>query len=97
MGLMEAAAWGLLGGLTAGLIALSSAIVGRRFRLPPRSERWPRVIVAAIGLAIGAIVAGAAHAQLAGEWPALIMGASAPSVLKGVLSRAEVEVKDGDG
>jgi hypothetical protein len=93
MGLIEATAWGLLGGVAAALIALSAAIAGKGYRLPPPSQRWPRLIVAASGLVVGAVVAGSAHAQLAGEWPALIMGASAPSVLRGVLGRVEVEVK----
>ena len=36
------------------------------------------------------VVAGAAHAEMSGPWPALLMGVGAPSVVKGVLSRIEV-------
>ena len=39
---------------------------------------------------IGSAVAAAAHAQMTGEWPALIVGASASSVIRGILSRVEV-------
>jgi hypothetical protein len=102
MGLIEAGAWGLTGGMVAGLIALSAAITARKFRWPRRHERWPRLTVVAMGLVVGAAVAGAAHGQLAGELPALIMGASAPSVIRGMLNRVEVveakpEAGDRDG
>jgi hypothetical protein len=96
MGLLEAAAWGSLGGIAAGLIALASAIAARNNRLPPRRERWARVVVGIIGIGLGAMVAGAAHSQLAGELPALIMGASAPSVFRGALGRVEVGTKGTD-
>lgn len=88
MGLIEAAAWGLAGGAAAGLLALSAEVTAKGW--PSKQERWIRVFAAAVGLVLGALVAGANHAQLAGAWPALIMGASAPSVLRGALSRLEV-------
>jgi hypothetical protein len=39
---------------------------------------------------VGATVAAATHGQISAAWPALIMGASAPSVIRGILSRIEV-------
>ena len=41
MRLNEAAAWGVAGGLAAGLIALSTAVVTAGFRWPGRAARWP--------------------------------------------------------
>jgi hypothetical protein len=100
MGLVEAAAWGVAGGLAAALIALSVEITEAGFRWPWRGNdhgAGPRLFVLAAGLVLGALVAGAAHGQMTGAWPAFIMGASAPSVVRGVLSRVEVtEAKVGD-
>jgi hypothetical protein len=93
MVLIDAAAWGLAGGLAAALISVSASIAEAKYRRPwskNKEQMWARLIVGAIGLALGALVAGANHNQLAGEWPALIMGASAPSVIRGMLGRIEV-------
>lgn len=91
--LVEAGAWGVLGGAVAALIGASTAIIAAGFRWPWRNDGdgiGPRIVVAVIGMVVGGVVAGAAHAQISGEWPALIMGASAPSVIRGILSRVEV-------
>ncbi len=93
MGVAEAGGWGLAGGTVAGLVGLSSAVVAAGYRWPWRYSSdgvWPHLFVAAIGLVVGAVVAAAAHAQMTGAWPALVMGACAPSVVRGVLSRVEV-------
>lgn len=93
MDLVQAAAWGIAGGISAGLISFSSSIVAAGHRWPWHDNgmgAFPYATVFAIGLIIGGVVAGAAHNQITGEWPALIMGASAPSVLRGVLTRIEV-------
>lgn len=96
MGLFEAAAWGMTGGAVAGLASLAAAIVAADFRWPWRRSSnggdgvWPYLVVAVINLVVGAVVAAATHSQLTGAWPALIMGVSAPSVVRGILSRIEV-------
>jgi uncharacterized membrane protein len=93
MGVVEAAGWGLAGGTVAGLIGLSAAVVAAGYRWPWRFSVdgiWPHLFVVAIGLIVGAVVAAAAHTQMTGAWPALIMGACAPSVIRSVLSRVEV-------
>jgi hypothetical protein len=101
VGIVQAGTWGLAGGVVAGLISLSTAVVAANFRWPWRGRRdgiWPRLFVVTAGLLIGTIVAASAHGQITGEWPALIMGAAAPSLVRGVLSRIEVqEAKPSDG
>jgi hypothetical protein len=94
--LMEAAAWGLAGGSAAGLLSVSTEIQKRG--LPPKDELLARGIVFGIGLVLGVLVAAANFAQLAGAFPALLLGASAPSVMRGALGRLEVaERKPGGG
>jgi hypothetical protein len=93
MGVVEAAGWGLAGGAVAGLIGLSSAVVAAGYRWPWRLSSdgvWPHLFVATAGLIVGTLVAASAHAQMTGAWPALVMGACAPSVIRGILSRVEV-------
>lgn len=95
MGIGEAAVWGCAGGAVAGLVSMSAAIAAANFRWPWRrvpegDGAWPYLLVGAINLAVGAVVAAATHSQIDGAWPALIMGASAPSVIRGILSRIEV-------
>lgn len=104
MGVIESGAWGLAGGLAAGLISLMAAVVAAGFRwpwqqvaeesTPPQrhvvEEVWPRLFVMSGGPVVGALVAAAASAQMSGPWPAFIMGVSAPSMVRGMLSRVEV-------
>jgi uncharacterized membrane protein len=101
MDVIQAGMWGLAGGAIAALIGLSGAIIAAGFRWPWHDDqegKWPRLVVAAIGVAVGGLVAAAAHTQMSGEWPALIMGAAAPSVIRGILSKVEVnERKDEAG
>jgi len=99
MGIIEAAAWGLAGGLAAGLIALSADVVTAGFKWPWREAEdgiGPRVFVTGVLLIVGALVAAAAHGQMTGGWPAFIMGASAPSVIRGAISRVEVTERKPD-
>lgn len=101
MDALPAAMWGLAGGAIAGLLAMSADVAAAGFRWPWKYNQdgvWPRVFVVVVGLLAGALVAAAASSQLASAWPALIMGASAPSVVRGALRRVEVtERKSPDG
>jgi hypothetical protein len=97
MGLLAAGGWGLLGGLVASLVGFGADIKAAGFRWPWHGDKhgqWPRLCVYGIGIVIGMVVAAAAHAEMTGAWPALLMGVGAPSVVKGAISRIEVrEIK----
>lgn len=94
MGWMEAAAWGLAGGLAAGLLALMTAVSAAGFRWPWKpGELWPRLFVFGCSMALGALVATAAHSQISGPWPAFVMGAGAPATIRGLLSGVEVATR----
>jgi hypothetical protein len=93
MSLLGAGLWGLAGGGAAGLIALSSAVVTAGFHWPWHGNKdgiWPHLFVTAVGVLVGGVVAAAAHSQMTGPWPALLMGVGAPAVIRGALSRTEV-------
>jgi hypothetical protein len=92
MGLIDAATWGVLGGLAAALISLSGDVMSAGFKWPWRGNEtfWPRMFVVGVGVILGGMVSAAAHAQMSGVWPAFIMGASAPSVVRSVLSKVAV-------
>ena len=95
-----AGAWGLCGGIAAGLVALAAAIREAGFRWPWRGNEdgpWPRFCVYVIGVVVGTVVAAAAHSEMTGALPALLMGASAPSVIRGAVSRIEVSESKPDG
>ncbi|WP_158289917.1 hypothetical protein [Micromonospora sp. S4605] len=99
MGVVEATGWGLAGGMVAALLGLSASVVAEGYRWPWRYAQdgiWPHLFVAFAGLVVGGLVAAAAHAQMTGAWPALIMGACAPSVIRGILSRVEVTEREPD-
>lgn len=92
----QAALWGLAGGGAAGLLSLSAAVVSAEFNWPWRRKDGglgPRLFVLSVGLALGAIVAAAAHDQISGPWPAFIFGIGAPATIRGLLSGVEVGVK----
>jgi hypothetical protein len=100
MGLVEAGLWGLVGGGAAGLISTSAAVVAAGFQWPWHNNPdslWPRFFVTFVGLIVGGAVAAAAHAQMTGAWPALLLGAAAPSVIRGVISRVEIEESKAHG
>lgn len=91
--MVEAGAWGLCGGVAAGLVALAAAITAAGFRWPWRGNEdgpWPRFCVYVIGVIVGTVVAAAAHSDMTGQLPALLMGVGAPSVIKGAVSRVEI-------
>jgi uncharacterized membrane protein YfcA len=92
MGLLEAGAWGVAGGLAAGLLTLMVAVTEVGFRWPwkEREQLWGQMFVICGGSVLGALVAGAAHGEMSGAWPAFIMGVGAPSIVRGLLSRVEV-------
>jgi hypothetical protein len=83
------------GGLAAGLVALSASIAQAGDKWPWRGNSdgiWPQLFVTCAGIAVGALVAAAAHSQMSGAWPAFLLGVGAPSVIRGAISRVEVEV-----
>ena len=91
--LIEAAAWGIGGGLASGLVTVSADVAAAKYRWPWRDNEdgvWPRLFVLGVGIIIGGIAAAAAHDQMTGGWPAFLMGVGAPAVIRGVLSRVEV-------
>jgi hypothetical protein len=93
MVLIEAAAWGIAGGLASGLVALSADVAAAGFKWPWRDNEdgvWPRVFVLGVGILIGGIAGAAAHGQMTGGWPAFLMGVGAPAVIRGVLARLAV-------
>jgi hypothetical protein len=93
MELLEAGAWGLCGGAAAGLVALGAATTAAGFRWPWSGNAdgpWPRFCVYASGVIIGTVVAAAAHPEMTGPLPALLMGVGAPSVIRGAIARVEV-------
>src|ERR1022692_395173 len=94
IGIWAAAGWGLAGGVSAGLVTLSPAILKAGYRWPWTDNPdgwWPRLVVTATGIAVGALVAAAAHAEMSGAWPAFLLGVGAPSVIRGAIARIEVE------
>lgn len=97
VGVLEAAAWGLTGGVVAGLLAVAAEVRECGFRWPWHGNEdgiWPRLFVFMIGVIIGGSVAAAAHGQMTSQWPAFIMGVAAPSVVRGAIGHGGVaEVK----
>ena len=90
----EAASWGLAGGLAAGVLALMQAVTAAHFTWPwKRGEVGPRLCVLGCGLALGALVAAAAHSQMSGAWPAFAIGIGAPATVRGLLGGVEADVK----
>jgi uncharacterized membrane protein YfcA len=76
---------------------MAAAVTKAGFKWPWRNNRdgiWPRLFVTAAGLVVGAIVAGAAHSQISGAYPALLVGIGAPAVIRGALSGIEIEMKE---
>jgi hypothetical protein len=93
MTFLGAGGFGVLGGLAAGLVAFSAAIVKAGLRWPGRGNPdgvWPRVTVYAVGIIVGAIVSACSHAEMSGEWPAFLMGVAAPSVIQNAIGLVEV-------
>jgi hypothetical protein len=96
MTLLSAAGYGLLGGLAVSLLALSAAITHAGFIWPWKDNPdgvWPRLTVYVSGMAVGAIVCGAAHTTMKDAWPAFLLGIAAPSVIQHALSLVEVAEK----
>jgi hypothetical protein len=92
MNWVQAASWGIAGGLAAGVLTLMTAVSTAGFRWPwGCGELGPRLFVVGCGLLLGALVAAAAHGQMSGGWPAFVMGAAAPATIRGLLSGIEVQ------
>jgi len=101
---MQAAAWGLAGGLAVEVGSFIAAVKANDYRWPwrvdggavdPGFDLWPRVLVMLGALLLGALVASAAHSQMSGGWPAFIMGVGAPSTVRGALGGVEVREQVG--
>ncbi|RCV49719.1 hypothetical protein DEF23_17730 [Marinitenerispora sediminis] len=93
MGVLEAAMWGLAGGLAAQLLSLVTAVTAAGFTWPWQGHReqiGPRLFVFVAGLILGALVAAATHNSMNAPWPAFIMGVGAPATIRGVLSGVTV-------
>jgi hypothetical protein len=93
MGWLATAAWGMVGGLAAGLMSLMAAVSAAKYRWPWQhsdEEFLPRLFVFCGSVVLGALIAAAAHGQISGPWPAFSMGVGAPSVVRGMLSHIEV-------
>lgn len=89
----QAALWGLAGGVAASLLSMSVAVVSGGYVWPwhdKRDQLAPRMFVVFVQLALGALVAAAAHGQISGPWPAFIFGIGAPATVRGVLWGVEV-------
>jgi hypothetical protein len=100
MELWQAALWGLIGGAVAQSLRTAADVKATNFRWPWLKEDAggfsPYLFVAFVSLASGGVVAAAAHGQMTGPWPAMIMGITAPSVVRGVLSGIEVSERKPD-
>jgi hypothetical protein len=84
----------MAGGLAAGLATVAAAIRAEGYKWPwEKGYAWPWFTVTTIGITLGGIVAAAAHSQMSGPWPALLMGIGAPAVIHGALSTTEVAVR----
>jgi hypothetical protein len=91
---IQAAGWGLAGGLAAGLAGLASAVTAVGYRWPwSRPEYGPRLVLFGLGLLLGTILATAVHGQISGGLPAFLIGASAPAVIRNLISHIEVEAR----
>ncbi|MEV6851935.1 hypothetical protein [Actinoplanes sp. NPDC051411] len=98
--LWEAVLWGGLGGLIASLVNLVHQIVRSGYRWPwarRKNTKGAYAFVTLVSAIVGAVVAGAASAQMTGLWPAFILGATAPSVVRGMLGSGEVVEKKPGG
>jgi hypothetical protein len=96
--LWEAALWGFTGGAVAQLLRTAADVIAAGNRWPWRTEDssdastggfGPYLFVACASILAGVGLAAAAHTQMTGAWPALIMGMTAPSVARGILSNFE--------
>lgn len=89
----QATAWGLSGGLAAGLASFMMAVAKAGFAWPWRGhpeQIGPRLFVFAGALVLGGLVAAATHDSMSGAWPAFVIGVGAPATVRGLLSGIEV-------
>lgn len=95
----QAAAWGLAGGLGAGLASIMTAVAKAGFVWPWRGhpeQVGPRLFVFVGALFLGGLVAAATHDSMSGAWPAFVMGVGAPATVRGLLSGIEVSEREPD-
>jgi hypothetical protein len=97
---VAAALWGGAGGLTAVITSTVSDMMGGG----DHGRRWPgwqqvsaQLFAAVLYVAGSVILAATAAAQMSGPYPAVLIGATAPSVLRGILRRVEVSERTGRG
>jgi hypothetical protein len=91
MSTLNAALWGLTGGLSNVALALMMDIIGAGFTWPWRRKQvGPHLFVGGCTMLLGAAVAAAAAGQMSGPWPAFVIGIGAPSTVKGMLAGVQV-------
>ena len=75
------------------LVSLVAAIKAADYHWPKELYEhgvWPYVVVVGAGFIVSGVVAAAAHAQMSGPWPALLLGVCAPTMMSKFLSGIEV-------
>jgi hypothetical protein len=95
MSVLVAAIWGLAGGFASAVVSFAALVAGNNYGWPFRGNRdgpWPYLAVYLCGVVVGGIATAAAHDQMTGAWPALMVGVGAPAIIRGALTRVEVEV-----
>ena len=75
------------------MLSLTTAVVSNGYRWWDRRELGPRLFVFGGALLLGTLVAAAAGNEMSGAWPAFVIGAGAPSTIRGLLSGIQVGPK----
>ncbi|WP_155368026.1 hypothetical protein [Catellatospora vulcania] len=91
MTVLQAAIWGVAGGAVAALVVLIADVVAAKFLWPYAAGTGrARMFVLVAQLLISGVVAAAAHQQISGPWPALLLGVTAPATIRAALANVEV-------
>jgi hypothetical protein len=74
-----------------------TAVTAAGFKWPwVRGEIGPRLFVVGSGMLLGALVAAATHSGIRDVWLAFVMGAGAPTTIRGLLTGIEVTPRSPD-